>query len=443
MNKKALVLAIGAALAIPAAYAQRGGGGSKGGEEADPDSVVVLYGKLYPEIVREKGKDATPTSCTIANGCLATFANPATVTGTSSIITRNEMESSNSRLGVRGYEKLGGRLRAIWQLETEFHLDSNDSRFAQRDSYVGLKHNGWGTVKLGRMDTPFKEYGDDISFLGVSSGNFVSTSAILRRFGFGTSNAARFHERRTNVVQYESPEWGGLEFKAQYSNGVSGGAGDEQDACQPLGTNPCAAVRRPHTWSFGASYEFGALKIMGGHEIHYDLFGGSSNVVAAMRNNGDPLAHSKDRASEVAMTYKLGNHQFEFDYEWHEWKEFGMQSIAANANGRFSSYKNNSWLALWEARWTPNFRTQVHYVKGSAGSCSRMFVTNNAACITDGLDGSQLSVGAAYYFSRRTYLFFLYQQLKNGKSAIFASGTQTPSAGEDVTQYAVGIHTSF
>src|SRR6185369_9470163 len=152
---KALVLAIGAALAIPCAFAQKGGGANK---DDDSDSVVVLYGKIYPEIVREKGKDATPASCTIASGCLATFAQQAT--GSGSIITRNEMESSNSRFGVRGHERLGGELRAIWQLETEFHVDSNDSRFAQRDSYVGLKHNKFGTVKLGRFDTPFKEYGD-------------------------------------------------------------------------------------------------------------------------------------------------------------------------------------------------------------------------------------------------------------------------------------------
>ena len=47
-NKKLLVLALSAAFAAPAAYAQRGGGDKGGGEDAD--SVVVLYGKIYPEI---------------------------------------------------------------------------------------------------------------------------------------------------------------------------------------------------------------------------------------------------------------------------------------------------------------------------------------------------------------------------------------------------------
>ncbi len=419
MNKKVLVLAIGAALAIPAAYAQKGGGG-KGGD-SDPDSVVVLYGKAYPEIVRQSGSGATAAGTPVA-----TFAGAPS--GASSILTKNEMESSNSRFGVRGHEKLGGGWRATWQLETQFLVDSNNTAFAQRDSWVGLKHDKMGTVKLGRFDTPFKEYGDDVSFLGVSSGNFVSTSAVLRRFGFGESNNARFHERRVNAVQYESPDFGPAEFKVQYST-------NETDT----------SVRKPHVWSFGGKLEFGPVEVMAGHEVHWDLFGISSNVPAAMRNNGDARARSKDKASEIAVVYKVGSHTLEFDYEWHDYKEFGFVPV----NGRATSYKNNSWLLMWEARWSPKWRTAMHYVRGTAGKCSRMFVQNTAGtltappCITDGLEGTQISAGVAYYFSRRTFLFFLYQQMRNGKSAIFSSGSQTPSVGEDVRQVAAGIHTSF
>jgi predicted porin len=338
------------------------------------------------------------------------------------------MESSNSRFGVRGHEKLGGDLRAIFQLETQFLLDSNNTNFAQRDSFVGLAHKRWGTVKLGRMDTPFKEYGDDISFLGVSSGNFTSTSSVLRLFGFGQNGAARFHERRVNVVQYESPQIGPVDFKVQYST-------NETDT----------AARKPHVWSFGAKYELGNFALLVGHEIHWDLLGGSSNVgTAAMSNAGIASTRSKDKATEVSLTYKSGNHQLEADYEWHEWKEFGQPTnTPLTATGKFGSYKNNSWLLNWQWRVSDNLRTQFHYVHATNGQCSRTFLVGNAPCITDGLDGTQISIGAAYYLSRKTYLFFMAQLLKNGKSAVFASGTQSPSVGEDITQYAAGIHTVF
>ena len=202
-KKRLLALAVGAALVYPSLAA------AKEMKESG-DSVVELYGRVYPELVREKGKGATEAGATVA-----TLA--AAPTGGTGIIERNEIESSNSRLGVRGYEKLGHGLKAIFQLETEFHVDSNDSKFAQRDSFVGLSSDAWGTIKLGRMDTPFKNYGDDLSFLGVSSGNFTSSSNVLRKAGFGESSASSFHLRRANVVQYETPEFGGFDGAIQYS----------------------------------------------------------------------------------------------------------------------------------------------------------------------------------------------------------------------------------
>jgi len=402
MQKKALVFAVSAALVIPCALAQK-----KGGEEKDADSIVELYGKIYPEIVREYGGGATA-----AGSSTATFAGPPS--GSNSIISRNEMESSNSRFGVRGQEKLGGGLKAIFQLETEFHVDQNDSRFAQRDSFVGLSHPAWGTVKLGRMDTPFKTYADDISLLGVSSGNFTSTSEINRNLPFGTSNSGRFHERAQNMVDYETPNWGGFQGEVQYST-----------------TEADTATRKPHFWSGGIKWEGGPFEIAFGYEGHWDFFGLTNNVPTAMKNPLD--SHSKDEAYEAMIKFKWGIHQFEIDGNRKEWKE------NPTVTGRARMYKNNSYLAIWDARWSPQWRTQIHYVRATDGDCERL----NAACSTEGLGGKQFSAGVAYYFSKRTYLFLMAQYLKNDHSANFSSGSQQASMGEDVRQYAVGINHNF
>ena len=407
MNKKALVLAIGAALVIPTAMAQKGGG--KG--EAEPDSVVTLYGKVYPELVFPSSSGATAAGHAVCSIC-----SPAV--GTNAIIKRTEMESSNSRFGVRGHERLGGGLKAIFQLETIFLVDNAGSAFATRDSFVGLAHKGWGTVKLGRMDTPFKEYGDDVSFLGVSSGNFTSISGIYRHIGFGTqNNAARFHERRNNVVQYESPDWGPFDFKVQWS------------------TNEAkTATRDPRVLSFGAKYEMGPLSVLVAHEIHHDLFGLSANVPSALRNNGDQTVRSKDQATAVALMFKTGGHQFSIEANRKKYEE------PSSTAGRVRSYQNNAYMFVWDARWSQQWRTGFHHVKATAGKCSIVAMD----CNTGGLEGTQTSFGVAYHFSRRTYLFLMASLVRNGYSSVYNnSNLQGPNPGEDIRQVGIGLHTSF
>ena len=403
-NKKLLVLAVGAALVYPAVSF------AKGDKEGDADSVVELYGRVYPELIREKGKDATP-----AGSEVSTLS--AAPTGKTGIIERNEMESSNSRFGVRGHEKLGRGLKAIFQLETEFHVDSNDSRFAQRDSFVGLASDAWGTVKLGRMDTPFKNYGDDLSFLGVSSGNFVSSSNVLRKAGFGTSSASSFHLRRANVVQYETPEIGGFDGAIQYST-------DETDT----------ATRKPHVWSGAVKWEGGPFTVSLAHEIHWDLFGGSKNVPKAMANDSDQSVRSKDKATQGMIQFHWGIHTIEADLIQKEYTE------NASVTGHFSSYKNTAWQVAWDARWNNQWRTALEYIKSNKGTCSLV----NATCNTDGLDGSQVQFGVAYYFSKKSYLFAMGALLRNGFSATYNnSASQAPAVGEDIQQYAFGMSHSF
>ncbi len=406
MQKKILVIAVSAALALPAvAFAD------EDGNEAASGDVVELYGKVYPEIVRPHGSDPTPAGTTVS-----TLA--AAPTGHGNIVERTEVQSSNSRFGVRGQESLGPNLKAVFQLETEFHLDSNDTAFAQRDSFVGLDQKQFGTIKLGRMDTPFKRYGDEIAFLGISSGNFVSTSNVLRKTGFGTNSASSFHLRRQNAIQYESPTYAGVHGAVQYST-------DEADTSQ----------RHPHVWSAGVEWKGGPFHVSAGFEQHWDLFGGSRNAPAAMSNFADQNVRSKDKAWEVEGIWQFARGQrIMANYTRKQYNENPY------ITGRFQSYKNNSYEVAWDARWSSAWRTMLEYIHADKGSCSRL----NAACTTDGLDGYQVNAGVSYYFSRRTYMFLIGALLRNGFSARYNnSDLQSPSVGEDITQYALGLNHSF
>src|SRR3982751_4089883 len=116
MQKKILVAAIGAALLIPSlALAQKKGGGDKA-EGAEPDSIVELYGKVYPELVFPSSNGATAPSASTAANSSSYSTISARPVGENAVIKRTEMESSNSRFGVRGSERIGSDLRAIFQL---------------------------------------------------------------------------------------------------------------------------------------------------------------------------------------------------------------------------------------------------------------------------------------------------------------------------------------
>lgn len=399
-KKLPFVIAIAAAVAAPVALAQ---------------SSVTVYGKVYPHVLNEKGSGATAVGTP-----RSTLS--SSLPGTNGVAKNNGMTSGNSRFGLRGTEDLGGGLKAVFQLESSFAVENGTTstpQFWDRDIFVGLSSKQFGTIRLGQMDTIFKNYGDTLGILGVSSGTFMSSSNILRKPGFGTSNAARFHERMGNSVQYESPEFAGFQFGVQVSDdGLASLAGDQK------------------AYSLGLKYDSGPFYVAIAHEIHNDYFGGSAQAPSALRNT-IATGSSKDTATQFTVEWRMNRqHKFEFDVIQKQYEETG-------AVGRFRSYKNTAYLLGMENRWSDRFRTAAHYIKSNAGSCS---LIGGAACTTDGLDGTKFTLGAAYYFSRRTYGFGAIAKLTNGKSARFSTAQLSDARanyGEDLTQVAVGLSHNF
>jgi len=434
LNRKAMVLAVGAALAAPSAYAQI---------KSPAGTDWEFYGKFYPEETHSHGEGATAPGTTGLSTLTGTL-------GGNAIISRWEMQTSNSYVGFRGSKDVGRGMKGIWQLEQSVPLDEGVvkansagfiSTFGNRNSFVGLADEGWGTIRMGNMDTPYKEYGNILGFLGVNSGNFVSQSNVLQKVGFGTSSAASFNLRRPNALDFTSPTiLGGLQTKVQYSRGnpidsdtttVGAGTGTSQ-------TN--SPKRDPRVVSWGIKWEQGPLLVAFAQESHRDLFGGSINSPTARQNQNssgsvaDPSVNSVDTANQLAAVYKIGVHSIEADYVVKHYKEDNVI-----VNGRFQDYKNKAYMLLLESRWSGTWRTAVHYIKSSAGSCSLL----NTACTTTGLEGHQIDVGVAYYLDPSVYIFGLFSKLTNGDAARYNSSSQSPAPGEDITQGGVGIAYTF
>ena len=405
MKKLPLVMALSAAFVCTLASAQ---------------SSVQVYGKLYPYLVSEEG--SSPTAPGTAVSSLA-----GTLTNTPGVGAIKGMQSGNSRIGFRGTEDLGGGLKAFFQLESVVAVDNGaaggGTTFWNRDTFVGMK-GGFGEVRLGLMDTIFKNYGDPISFMGVSSGTPMSSSNMMRKPGFGTSNNARFHERRPNSIAYESPEFNDISFGAMVSTSETS-----------VTANP--ALGNAKTYSYGVKYDKNAWYLALAHEIHTNFFGGSSQAPSAMRNNGaaDNIK-SNDQATQATVEWRISKaHKVALDIIRKEYKE------EAIVNNRFKSYDNIAYQIAFESRLSDKWRLGGHYVRSQAGSCTRL----NAVCNTDGLEGSKLMFGGGYYLSRRTNFYAAYNQVTNGKSARFGAAPEfgSPAPGEDYKQYIFGISHSF
>ena len=379
---------------------------------AQDASPITIYGRLYPQFVSISSGGATSTT-----GPRNTLS--AAPTGVE-LPTHNEVNASNSRLGFRGFENLGGGLIAIFQVESTVPVDTGGGTFGSRDTFVGLT-GGFGTVKLGNMDTVYKNYGDQLSFLGVSSGNFVSNSNVLSKTGFGTSSSSSFHLRRANSIVYTSPKIGQFDFAVGYS---------PDEVKTPNRNADLVSVGAQYGGGKGSPF---ALAIA--YEKHNDLFGGSRNSPTTLDNSANLSARSKDTAVRFTGSYTFFEKTtVEVNYATMKYAESG------GLVGRFSEYKHNAYNVGVEHNMGP-WQFAGSFVRSKQGSCS---LVGGVDCTTTGLAGTQIALGGRYNFSKRSSMFAMYAKVYNGFAARYSNlANGNPSNGSDISQFAVGLQHSF
>src|SRR5467141_1841152 len=417
MKRNAVALAVGALFVAPAAQAQIVMGN-------DTIGTVQFYGKLYPQVIY--AKSSSPTQPGESVSTLA--ATSGVLGGTPPILTagsRIAVDSQNSYLGFRGERKFGNTgLKGIWQIEQSVELDTGTGVFSNRNSFLGLA-GGFGTVKLGNMDTIYKEYGQVEEIFGLTSGNFISPSNVLSQIGIGNNRTARFHERAPNSIQYQTPEFQGFQAGLQYSP-------DETK-------NDTGNTLNKELWSMGVKWESGQLYLSAQYERHKDFFGGSNNVSSSVSNvvSGVPTpdARSKDTAMRFSAAYRFGNHRVAGDIARLKYEESGQA-----AGNKFVSYEHTNWAISFESSWGGPWRTAIEYVRGGEGTCKLTI----GDCSTTGLKGALLGGGVAYDLDKQTFLYVLAAQLKNDPSAIYSNwAASKPARGADITQVALGMAYRF
>lgn len=103
-----------------------------------------------------------------------------------------QVNSWDSRLGVKGEEKISESLTGFYQAEFGINVDDGSGPFSQRNIFVGLKGN-WGAVQLGKFDTPLKLAQGKIDQFGDTPGDI---KYVINK-----------GENRSNdLIQYSTPK---------------------------------------------------------------------------------------------------------------------------------------------------------------------------------------------------------------------------------------------
>ena len=104
-----------------------------------------------------------------------------------------ELNSNSSRVGIRGNEKLNEEFTAVYKAEWGFDADMS-GELSARERYIGLKHFQWGAIRLGYIDSPFKNAEDDVDVFNDLA------NLDMQNFIYGQN-------RLSNSINYVSPKF--------------------------------------------------------------------------------------------------------------------------------------------------------------------------------------------------------------------------------------------
>jgi predicted porin len=187
--------------------------------------------------------------------------------------TKTEIrENRTARWGMRGVEKLGNGLEAVFRLEGEIDMGTGqygDGLF-YRQAWAGFR-GAWGTARLGQTKDLFDDLSEEIDPFR-NDGIFGDFSKRAWRVGIVKS-------RVSNSATYESPKMYGLTLNGQYSmDETADGSGNPGWSVsgmwdwRDLGVYAAydrptltSAGPQPAAWFIGASYQFGPVRVSGSY----------------------------------------------------------------------------------------------------------------------------------------------------------------------------------
>ena len=283
---------------------------------------------------------------------------------------------SNSRIGLKGSEDLGGGLNAIFQLETGICANGGYSDgtgkvalpsggtcsgggFFQRQTWVGLQ-GGFGTVRLGRYYT----YSDlDLYDFDPFTDNTVA--------GVGNMPEKWIPVRFSQAITYDTPSFGGFDVGAQVAFGDG------------LGLTTSTAA-----------------KTIGGYGLRARYLSGPIRVSAEMTRANDINGNAMVKDTRISGAYDFGILSLRALYG-----QNSPDSAAINATSIFK---------------TKYFMVGAAIPVGPGSILASYTQIKNDTVANAG--AKQIGIGYWYNLSKRTMLYANYARISNDANALYTVG---------------------
>lgn len=309
-----------------------------------------------------------------------------------------------SKWGLRGVEDLGGGTSVIFDLQNGFDPNtgalSSASQIFNREAFVGLQNQHYGTFTMGRQYTPY------YLFVGpLASSNWLTGATGAHP---GDIDGLDTTIRINNALVYTTPTWYGLQASGMYAlGGIAGSTGKGQ------------------TISAGVKYAIGPVGLAAGYlrmdnaqqTTGFDPASTGSFGTSSL-NTGYVSARTVQHIA-AAANYTIGNLMMGVTYS-------NVQYVAGSQSIFHDTAVFNTYAALAAYRFTPAFDV--------AGAFSYT-MASKANGISSAARYQQYSLKEAYHLSKRTSLYALqaYQRANGQTLGALGAGNiidATPSVGD-------------
>lgn len=239
----------------------------------------------------------------IADVALASDKTSTRVAGVTTNVTQTKLNSggvNGSRFGLKGSEDLGGGLKANFQLENGFNIDTGgfaagstvtppatSTLLFGRQAYVGLSGN-FGSVTFGRQYTSYDE---------ARGGNDPQGHSSFSATAGGAWAAGRdYLYRADNSIKYDTPNFGGFSAGLTYALG--------ENKAPPAGAGSLLALK--------AGYANGPIAVAFAHQVEKAGSINLTNTAAAPgiangpQGGGAGLLGTNEKHTLVTGSYNFG-----------------------------------------------------------------------------------------------------------------------------------------